>query len=522
MHDPVPALSGSARRDAAFLGIPALFAFLLHLPFLERYGWFRDELYYVACGLRPAFGYVDHPPLVAWIARAVWELSGESHAALRLVSGLTGAAVVFLTGWLAREMGGGRFAQGLAALCAVAAPVYLFLFHTFSMNPFDVLFWTLGALVIARIVRKGQTGRTGNGRLWLLFGLVTGLGLLNKHSILFFGFGVVVGLLLTPERRHLREPWIWLGGAVAAALVLPHVIWQIRNGWPTAEFIHNATTYKNVPLSPLDFLAEQVMQMGPFAAPVWVAGLGWLLLARAGRPFRLLGWMYVAAFLVLVSQSSKAYYLAPSYPVLFAAGGTAIAAWLWRLRQERLRSALAGSILVVVLAGGAIGAPLVLPILSIPDLIRYQRALGVQPSAGEKQELGDLPQHFADMHGWPEKAAEVARVFHSLSSEEQAKAGIFVDNYGEAGAIDILGRKEGLPPASSGHNNYFLWGPRSSGEVTIVLGADEEEIRKACPRFERAGTASCDHCMPYEDDLPVWICRDVDLRKAWPQLKSYI
>lgn len=506
----------SARRDAAFLGIPTLAAILLHLPFLERYGWFRDELYYVACGLHPAFGYVDHPPLVAWIARAVWELSGGSHAALRLVSVCTGAAVVFLAGWLARELGGGRFAQALAALCALAAPVYLFLFHTFSMNPFDVLFWTLGALVVARIVR------TGNGRLWLLFGLVAGLGLLNKHSLLFFGFGVAVGLLLTPERRHLRERWIWLGGAIVAVLVLPHVIWQIRNGWPTAEFIHNATTYKNVPLSPLDFLTEQVMQMNPFTAPVWLAGLGWLLLGRAGRPFRLLGWMYVAAFVVLVSQSSKAYYLAPAYPVLFAAGGTALESWLWRLREGWLRPALAGLILVLVVTGGAIGAPLVLPVLPVPDLIRYQNALGLQPSAGERQELGDLPQHFADMHGWPEKVAEVARVYRALPSDERAKVGIFADNYGEAGAIDVLGRKEGLPPASSGHNNYFLWGPQGSGEVTIVLGSDEEDVRRACPRFERAGTASCDHCMPYEDDLPVWICRDVDLEKIWPGLKGYI
>lgn len=516
MRDSSPAPASPAARDAAFLAIPALAAILLHLPFLGRYGWFRDELYYVACGLRPAFGYVDHPPLVAWIARAVWEISGESHAALRLASVLAGAAVVFLTGWLAREMGGGRFAQGLAAACALTAPVYLFVFHTFSMNSFDVLFWTLGALVVARIVR------TGNGRLWLLFGLIAGLGLLNKHSILFFGFGVVVGLLLTPERRHLRERWIWLGGAIAGALVLPHVLWQVQNGWPTAEFIRNATALKNVALSPVAFFTEQVMQMDPLAAPVWMAGLGWLLLARAGRPFRVLGWMYVAAFAVLVSQSSKAYYLAPAYPVLFAAGGTAIEAGLQRLRQGWLRPVLAGLCLLVVLIGGAIGLPVTLPILPVESLTRYLQTLGIQPSAGERHEMGDLPQHFADMHGWPEMVAEVARVYHSLPPEEQAKAGIFGQNYGEAGAIDILGRAHDLPPATSGHNNYFLWGPQSTGDLWIVLGGDEEDNRQVCPRLEQAGTVRCDHCMPYEDDLPVWICRGVDLQGLWPELKKYI
>lgn len=517
MRDPVP-VSSSAARDAAFLGLPTLAAILLHLPFLTRYGWFRDELYYVVCGLHPAFGYVDHPPLAPWIARAVWEISGESHAALRFVSVLAGAAVVFLTGWLAREMGGGRFAQGLAAACALTAPVYLFAFHTFSMNPFDILFWTLGALVVARIVR------TGNGRLWLLFGLVAGLGLLNKHSMLFFGFGVAVGLLLTPERRHLREPWIWLGGAVAALLALPHLLWQIQNGWPTAEFVRNATAHKNVALSPLAFFIEQVKQMDPLAAPVWLAGLAWLLLARAGKPFRVLGWMYLAAFAVLISQSSKPYYLAPAYPVLFAAGGVAIAAGLRRLGglgQGWLRPALAGACLVLVLLGGTIGAPVVLPILPVGDLVGYLKNLGIQPSSGERHRMGDLPQHFADMHGWPEMVAEVERVYRALPPEERAKAGIYAQNYGETGALTLLGGVRGLPPATSGHNNHFLWGPQSTGEVLIVLGGGEEDNRQACPSLERAGTVRCDHCMPYEDDLPVWLCRGVDLRGLWPRLKEY-
>src|SRR4028119_224009 len=190
MRDPLsPSSEASApratMRDAAFLALPALAAVLLHLPFLGEYGWFRDELYYVVCGERLAWGYVDHPPLVALLARFGMEVGGGSLVVLRLLSVLTGALVVFLTGWVARELGGGRFAQLLAAVCALTAPVYLFMFHTFSMNPFDVLFWTLGALVVARIAR------TGDGRLWLLFGAITGLGLLNKHSVLFFGFGVV-------------------------------------------------------------------------------------------------------------------------------------------------------------------------------------------------------------------------------------------------------------------------------------------------------------------------------------------
>ena len=422
MRDPHP--TSSAARDAAFLGIPALAAILLHLPFLGEYGWFRDELYYVVCGERLAWGYVDHPPLVAVLARLGMGLGGGSLVGLRLLPVLTGALVVFLTGWLSRELGGGRFAQLLAAVCALTAPVYLFMFHTFSMNPFDVLFWTLGALVVARIAR------TGDGRLWLLFGAITGLGLLNKHSVLFFGFGVVVGLLLTPERRHLGSRWIWLGGLIAAALVLPHVLWQIQNDWPTAEFVRNATERKNVALPPLAFFREQVMQMQPFTFPVWLAGLGWLLLARAGRPFRLLGWMYLAAFVVLVSQSSKPYYLSPAYPVLFAAGGVALEAGLRRLREGWLRPALAGACLAVVVLGGAIGAPLVVPLLPVERLIPYLRTLGLQANSGERHEMGDLPQHFADMHGWTTLVDEIERVWRTLPPAEREKAGVLVQNYG--------------------------------------------------------------------------------------------
>ena len=213
----------------------------------------------------------------------------------------------------------------MAALCALVAPVYLFLFHILSMNSFDVLFWTLGAWVVVRIVNGGDP------RLWLLFGLICGLGLQNKHSLLFFGFGVFAGLLLTPERRHFRERWIWLGGAIAVLLFLPHVLWQVAHGWPTAEFVRNATAHKNVALSPLEFFAEQVMQMHPLTFPVWLAGLVWLFRSPG---YRVLGWAYVAAFLVLITQSSKPYYLAPAYPPLFAAGAVAIEAWIRRPAAE--------------------------------------------------------------------------------------------------------------------------------------------------------------------------------------------
>ena len=507
----------STRKSDLLLGGVALASVLLHLAFLRSYGWFRDELYYVACGHHLDFGYVDHPPFVALVARLVTSIFGDSLAALRFVSAIVGAAVIYLTGRLARELGGGLFAQGLAAVCVLIAPVYLNLFHIFTMNGFDFLFWTLGALVVVRILK------TQDPKLWLLFGLVTGLGLENKHSMLFFGFGVFAGILLTPARRQFRSPWIWMGGAVAVLLFLPNVLWEVAHGWPTLEFMHNAAEYKNLALSPVAFMLQQILLMHPLTLPVWLLGIGWYFFSRRGRPFRPLGWTYLAVLAVLLTQHSKPYYLAPSYPILFAAGGTAIECWLARLRQPWLRPALAGTLILLLVAGGAALAPLAMPILPVDRFIPYQKALGLEASSGERHRLGELPQHYADMHGWPEIVKEVARVYRTLRPEEQARTTIYAQNYGDAGAVDVLGRAYGLPAAASGHNNYFLWGPPEGAGTVIVIGGDEEDHRQSCANLERTAEIRCGYCMPFEDRQTVFVCRGLKMswRELWPRVKHF-
>lgn len=507
----------STRRSDLLLGGIALASVLFHLAFLRSYGWFRDEFYYVVCGRHLDFGYVDHPPFVALVARLVTSIFGDSLAALRLVSVLTGAAVIYLSGRLARELGGGLFAQALAALCVLIAPVYLNLFHIFTMNGFDFLFWTLGALVVVRILK------TGNPRLWLLFGAIAGVGLQNKHSMLFFGLGVFVGILLTPERRQFRSPWIWMGGAIAVLLFLPNVLWEVAHGWPTLEFIRNAAEHKNLSLSPVAFMLQQVLLMHPLTVPISLAGIGWYFFSRSGRPFRLLGWIYLTVLAVLLTQHSKPYYLAPSYPLLFAAGGTAIEGWLARLRQPWLRPALAGALMLLLIAGGVVIAPLAMPILPVDRFIRYQRDLGIEASSGERHRLGELPQHYADMHGWREIVEEVARVYRTLRPEEQTRTTIYAQNYGDAGAVDVLGRVHGLPAAVSGHNNYFLWGFPEGADTVIIVGGEEEDNRAVCVDLRRAGEIHCGYCMPFEDRQTVYVCRGLKMpaRELWPRVKHF-
>ncbi|HXB56649.1 MAG TPA: glycosyltransferase family 39 protein [Vicinamibacteria bacterium] len=497
----------------ALLWLPLAKA-LLHTVFAPGYGYYRDEFYYRACADHLAWGYVDHPPLsilLLWIVRLTL---GDSLFAIRLLPAIVGALTVLLTGLIARELGGGRFAQTLAMLCTLIAPEYLAIDSVYSMNTVDLLVWTGSGYLLVRVLKEDRPG------WWLALGVLLGLGLLNKISILWLGFGLGAGLLLS-RRDVLRRSGPWMAASVAALLFLPHVLWQIRDGWPTLEFIRNATGVKMAAIGPMAFTVSQIQNQHPLTFPVWLAGLFFFLSTHAGRPFRPLGIIYLAVFLLLVvNQKSRTGYLAPAYSTLFAAGGVAIG----RVIEERRWRVAPRAVLITLFIAGVVTAPLALPILPVESYIAYAQALGQKPSTEEKKEVGALPQFFADMQGWEEMVAVVARVYRSLSAEEQAKVGIFTSNYGEAGAIDLLGRPYGLPRAISGHNNYWLWGPRGfSGELMIMLTPSRTRLEERFESVEQAGTIECGHCMPYENHRPVFLCRRarVSLPELWPMLKHY-
>ena len=292
---------------------------LLHLATASRYGYFGDELYFLACGEHLDWGYVDQPPLVAAVAWLVRHTLGTSLLAMRLPSALAGAALVLLTGLLAREMGGGRFAMGLSALASALAFVYVVMHYLFTMNAFEPLFWTGCAYVVVRIVR------TGDQRLWLAFGAIAGLGLQNKYSMAVFAFALVVGVLLSPQRRAFARPWVWLGGGLAFLVFLPNVIWNVQHDWPFFELMRNIrASGRDVVLGPVEYVLRQALNMNPANLPVWLAGLGWLLFSSRGRPFRPLGWAFLVTLATFVVTKGKDYYLAPAFATLFAAGGVGI------------------------------------------------------------------------------------------------------------------------------------------------------------------------------------------------------
>jgi hypothetical protein len=474
------------------------------------------ELYFLDCARHLDWGYVDCAPLVAVYAKIAL-LFGGSLPALRILPMLAGAGILALTVLLARQLGGGALAQALAALAILIAPVHLMIGSILSMNAFEPLFWMGCALILIRIIRGDDP------RLWILFGVLAGLGLENKHSTLFFGAAVAVAVVATPLRRELLRPWIWIGAAVALAIFLPNIIWQWQNGFPTVEDLQNVRAIgKNVELAPIPFFGEQIMMMHPVNAPIWLAGL-WFLLFGRGRAFRALGITYVVLLALFMLLHAKSYYLAPAYPMLLAAGGAAIEAWTAQLASRRRQLVSRSFVIAVVIVFGAITMPMALPVLSPQRHVDYLTRLGLEPSKTEVAHIGPLEQLWGDQFGWPELVEEIAEIYWALPEEERSRTGIFASNYGEAGAINLFGPEHSLPPAICAHQSHSMWGPGDfDGDQLIWLQWSTESLERICGSVEIVGEHSHQWGMA-EENRPIMLCRDLSpsLVEQWPELRHW-
>jgi hypothetical protein len=462
-----------------------------------------------------AWGYVDQPPLsiaVLWLSRLLF---GDSLFALRLLPAAAGAVVVALAGLMTRELGGNRYAQVLAACSVIAAPLTLGMNSVYTMNSFDILFWTLTLYLLIIILRNDKQ------KHWLLLGVILGLGLLNKISVLWLGAGLAVGLLLTPNRKLLLTRRVWLAAAIAFLLFLPHIIWQVVYGFPTMEFIKNATANKYAAVSPLEMFIQQTLNMNPLTFPFWFSGLVYFLVSKSAKQFRILPIIYLTVFLILlINKNSKAEYLGPMFPMLFATGAFATERFILGFTWRWLKPV----VLALVLISGIAFAPFAIAVLPAETFIAYSKALGITPSTPEKKKLSRLPQFYADMFGWEKMAAAVANAYNMLSPDEKMKCAIICNNYGEAGAIDFFGRKYNLPKTISGHNNYWLWGPHdATGAVVIRLGGSLEAMKESYGKVIQAGVFKDDYCMPYENNLTVWIAKNrrASLKDDWAGFKHY-
>jgi hypothetical protein len=499
----------------------ALAKLVFHLYFNNRYGYFRDEFDYISCGNHLQWGYVDQPPLIPFLIHICRAVLGDSLRSIRFVPALASSLLVVQTAVLARELGGRRYAVLLSAICIVIAPQYLSNAGLLGTNCLEPNLWMGCAYFVLLAIKRDDP------RYWLWFGVVAGLGLEEKYSIAVFGLGIVLGLLLTTQRRVLLDKWFWFGGLAALLIFLPNLLWNIHYDWPFVQLMRAIkASGRDVVLGPVPFFFQQTLLVNPLTAPIWLTGVLALLFSGRLKPYRVLGWCYLVCYAVFFVLHGKNYYLAPVYPMLLAAGAVVLESALDRPEtgQARLQW-LKPVIVIVLLASGAHLTPVVVPVLSPDRFLEYAKTLPFKlPVMEHSHARAALPQWYSDQFGWQEIVDETAIAWNRLPAEERSDCGIFAQDYGQAGAIDFLGRRYDLPASLSGHQTWFLWGPRGySGNCMIVLDDRRETLERLWEHVDYVGTSAAN---PYalEQQIDVFICRGKKFDSwsgLWPRLKRW-
>ena len=489
----------------------AIAAFLIHLVCNPHYGFFGDELYFIVCGRHPQWNYVDQPPIAPLLAAAS-QAFGPSLVLLRAVPALFAGAGIYVTCLVVLEFGGAAYAQLLSAIVVFFLPVLTDFGMKVSPDMVGLFSWPLIALWIVRLT-KGA-----NPRLWVAIGGLMGASILSKYSVLFFAVALLMGLLLTPERRILYSWWFIVGAVISGVIALPAFLWQVHYGYPMLELLRAVEHGKNVIVGPLAYLGQQLLISG-LLAEFWIIGLAWLFL----RPrFRFLAYGYALLIAMMIVQHGKHYYPANAYPYLIAAGCVQIEGWTSKLRRGRVVIAAATVLL------GLTFFPLVMPVLPEAQLARYNIRLwsllhiSRDSLATEHRVQAELPFNFPSMHGWKELTAIVNRVYQGLPPEDRAQAVVLVQNYSEAAAIEFLSKPR--LPVISGHNQYFLWGPRGyTGDILICVGDNCDSAVKYFRSCTVEANLEAAWIQPSEFGIPIMLCRGITkpLAELWPLTKFY-
>lgn len=505
------------RSDIAVLSGLALIKLLLHLYTNGQYGFQSDELYYIASGEHLDWGYTEFPPFIAVVSRLSQILWGDSLSAMRFFPAVAGALLVLLTGIICRQLGGGRFAQFLAALLVLISPYYLSMHTLLTMNAFEPLWWTLTASVSISIL-QGHSHRR-----WLWVGFWIGVGLLTKFSMLLFAMALYVSLFLT-NRYVFRYQWIWLGMLMAMVMTLPTLVWQAQHGWPFHEQQVAASIYskKPFPASFVDLFVQPILLMQPITCPIWLAGIFFYFQTKDGKSYRFLGWVVTIVFGLLVLLEGKSYYFAPIFPILFA-GGSIVVETCLRYRQA-IKIYLSGLLVLCLLATLPMSVPL-LPIGTLLKISQFYAALYSLPDkSNESFSSQQAPWHFRTMLGREEMVANVSDAYHNLPQDDRTNCAILAWNYGNAGAIDRFAQKFDIPKVISGAHGYYFWGPRNyTGEVVISLGGDYGYLKKLFRQVEQVGTVTHKHTLGIKSNIPIYLCRGIrsPLPGSWSDFKAY-
>ncbi len=486
--------------DRSALILLALAGLVLHCVTNGRYGFHRDELAMLDDARHLDWGYVAYPPLTPWLGRVALGLFGTSLVGFRSLSALALSVSIVLAGLMARELGGGRWAQLVAASSAAIAPMALIMGALFQNISFDYLWWVLAAYLMVRLLRSEDP------RWWLGIGGAIGAGMMTKYTILFLAAGIAAGVVLTPARRFLRSPWLWGGVALSIVLCLPNLIWQARHDFVSFDFLSRIHA-RDVEIGRAEgfLLFQPIVSANVFTLPLWTAGLYGCLFAPGWRRYRPLGWMFVVALLLFSAARGRFYYLAPAYPTLLAAGAVMWARRIGSMREgaRRLSRKLTWGALA---AGAALGGALMLPVAPV--------------QSGWWRAVSKVHDNFSEEIGWPDLVERVAGVYSAQPENEKPGVGILAGNYGEAGAIDLYGPAHGLPGAISGINSYWSRGyGQPPPRTLIVVGFSRREARRAFAACEQAGRITNRYGVENEEtrDHPeIFLCRGP--RAPWPEL----
>jgi Dolichyl-phosphate-mannose-protein mannosyltransferase len=500
-------LNRNILSEYKYLFIIALANFLIVYlsSFIKGYGYFIDEFYYIACASRSAFGYVDHPPLAPLILTAFQTVFGNSISAIRALPAVAESASIFFTGILVKEMGGGKFAQSIGACAMAASPIIVTFGGFYSMNAYEPLLAIILLIIAVKMIKENDPKK------WVQLGIVMGLGLMNKHTFIVFIVITVLSLLITGKWRLVLNKWFAVGSSIAFIIILPNIIWQIQNNFPSLEFYKNAGTQKNIYTPPLTFFLTQVMDNSPFTFPFWFAGAIYLLFSKKIKEFKFLGILFLGLFLIMMlSGSSRPDRLAFAYPAAFAGSAFLCEGFILKHNIKWLKPVL----IAFLYSGLAIGLPMILPYFSYEQVEAYTKFIGVNTEL-ETGNKPALPQLLADKIGWEEKFNLVLNAYNSLNDKDKKETMIAAGNYGQAGSIELFGKKYNLPPVVCAHNNYYLWSKdKLRGNILLQLTKPEDfsRLKKLFKDVkEFPGEFTNPYVTSHENNLVVFICREPEI-----------
>ena len=468
----------------AYSGFILLFVAIkiaLNLLAIPHFGFHRDELLHLALGDHLDWGYKEVPPFIALLAKITIALFGDSVIATRIFSTIAAGALTWFTSKITAELGGGKFAIALGCLALIFSPAFAASGYLFQPVIFDQLWWVLAVYLILKYINTLSIKYL----YWL--GVVIGIGLLTKYTMGFFAFALIIGLLITKQRKLLYNKHI-LGAVLVALLIfLPNIIWQLTHHLPGITHMNALRSSQLDYITPPQFISQQLLVNG-IALFVWVAGLFFLLFSPGMRKYQFIAFAYFAIFLFLLLMNGKNYYLFGAYPMLFAAGACAF--------ETRLKKA--GTILKTIVVAffvipNLLFLPLVLPLLSINQTLNFISYLHKKApfmnfiTTWEDHKLHPLTQDYADMFGWNEMAEKAGKVYHSLTPEQQKHTILITDNYGEAGAMYHFNQQYYLPHQVSLNSSFTLWSPKSIADIQYIIYVDDsngDDIKRLQPYIE--------------------------------------